>query len=434
MTAAMPLPTLPVSAVLPDLAQALEKAQAAVLVAPPGAGKTTLAPLHLLDAPFMGKGKIILVEPRRLAARASARRMAEILGESISETVGWRMRLDTKVSARTRIEVVTEGVFSRMILSDPELAGVSLVIFDEFHERSLDGDFGLALCLDVQGALREDLRLLVMSATIDGARVAALLEDAPVIESEGRAFPVEIRHRDRAGTEAIEDAMAATIREALAEETGSILAFLPGQREIHRVAERLEGRVPAHVVVAPLYGAMEGAAQDLAVRPAPQGTRKIVLATSIAETSLTIDGVRVIVDSGLSRQPVFEPATGLSRLATVRVSRGPGGAHAGRRRDPALAGRTDGRARPLRPAGDPRRRSLGPRSRLRGLGPCRPFRTRLPRSAAGTRHHGGPATSHDARRTGTGRAADGDGRGHAGDAAAAAPGSHGCRGPCRGPH
>ena len=209
MTAAMPLPTLPVSAVLPDLAQALEKAQAAVLVAPPGAGKTTLAPLHLLDAPFMGKGKIILVEPRRLAARASARRMAEILGESISETVGWRMRLDTKVSARTRIEVVTEGVFSRMILSDPELAGVSLVIFDEFHERSLDGDFGLALCLDVQGALREDLRLLVMSATIDGARVAALLEDAPVIESEGRAFPVEIRHRDRAGTEAIE--VASTI-------------------------------------------------------------------------------------------------------------------------------------------------------------------------------------------------------------------------------
>ena len=334
MTAAMPLPTLPVSAVLPDLAQALEKAQAAVLVAPPGAGKTTLAPLHLLDAPFMGKGKIILVEPRRLAARASARRMAEILGESISETVGWRMRLDTKVSARTRIEVVTEGVFSRMILSDPELAGVSLVIFDEFHERSLDGDFGLALCLDVQGALREDLRLLVMSATIDGARVAALLEDAPVIESEGRAFPVEIRHRDRAGTEAIEDAMAATIREALAEETGSILAFLPGQREIHRVAERLEGRVPAHVVVAPLYGAMEGAAQDLAVRPAPQGTRKIVLATSIAETSLTIDGVRVIVDSGLSRQPVFEPATGLSRLATVRVSKASADQRAGR------AGRT----------------------------------------------------------------------------------------------
>ncbi|MEE2951790.1 MAG: ATP-dependent helicase HrpB [Pseudomonadota bacterium] len=329
------LPILPVSAVLPDLAQALEKAQAAVLVAPPGAGKTTLAPLHLLNASFMGDGKIILVEPRRLAARASARRMAEILGESISETVGWRMRLDTKVSARTRIEVVTEGVFSRMILSDPELSGISLVIFDEFHERSLDGDFGLALCLDVQGALREDLRILVMSATIDGARVAALLKGAPVIESEGRAFPVDIRHRERAGTEAIEDAMAAAIREALADETGSILAFLPGQREILRVAERLEGRVPASVVVAPLYGAMEGVAQDLAVRPAQRGTRKIVLATSIAETSLTIDGVRVVIDSGLSRQPVFEPATGLSRLSTVRVSKASADQRAGR------AGRTE---------------------------------------------------------------------------------------------
>ena len=439
MTAAMPLPTLPVSAVLPDLAQALEKAQAAVLVAPPGAGKTTLAPLHLLDAPFMGKGKIILVEPRRLAARASARRMAEILGESISETVGWRMRLDTKVSARTRIEVVTEGVFSRMILSDPELAGVSLVIFDEFHERSLDGDFGLALCLDVQGALREDLRLLVMSATIDGARVAALLEDAPVIESEGRAFPVEIRHRDRAGTEAIEDAMAATIREALAEETGSILAFLPGQREIHRVAERLEGRVPAHVVVAPLYGAMEGAAQDLAVRPAPQGTRKIVLATSIAETSLTIDGVRVIVDSGLSRQPVFEPATGLSRLATVRVSKASADQRAGR------AGRTQAgvairlwraeQTAALAPFDPPEILAAD----LSGLVlDCAAWGLADPSELAFLDPPPEPAITEARRLLTTLGALGQDGRltemGHAGDAAAAAPGSHGCRGPCRGPH
>ncbi|MDY8107670.1 ATP-dependent helicase HrpB [Fulvimarina sp. 2208YS6-2-32] len=333
------LPTLPVSAVLPALGDALSANGAAVLVAPPGAGKTTLAPLFLLDALLAGGDRILLVEPRRLAARAAARRMAEILGETVGETVGWRMRLDTNVSAKTRIEVVTEGVFTRMILSDPELSGVALVIFDEFHERSLDGDFGLALALDVQGALREDLRLLVMSATLDGARVARLLGEAPVIESEGRAFPVEVRYRDHAGTERIEDVMVAAIREALADETGSILAFLPGQREIQRTAERLDDRVPAGVVVAPLFGAMDGAAQDRAVRPAPRGERKVVLATSIAETSLTIDGVRVVIDSGLSRRPRFEPATGLSRLETVRVSQASAAQRAGRagRTEPGIA-------------------------------------------------------------------------------------------------
>ncbi|RFC63035.1 ATP-dependent helicase HrpB [Fulvimarina endophytica] len=331
------LPRLPVSHSLDDLSTALGERRSAVLVAPPGAGKTTLVPLHLLGGG--SPGTILLVEPRRLAARAAARRMAEIARETVGETIGWRMRLDTKVSARTRIEVVTEGVFTRMILGDPELAGVCAVIFDEFHERSLDGDFGLALALDVQGALREDLRILVMSATLDGARVSSLLGDAPVITSEGRGFPIEIRHREHPGTERIEDAMASAIREILATETGSVLAFLPGQREIERVAERLAGRLAANTILAPLYGAMDGAAQDLAIRPAPAGQRKVVLATSIAETSLTIDGVRVVIDSGLSRRPRFEPATGLSRLETVRVSKASADQRAGRagRTEPGIA-------------------------------------------------------------------------------------------------
>lgn len=306
-----------------------------MLVAPPGAGKTTLVPLHLLAHPRLKTGRILLVEPRRLAARAAARRMAELLGEAVGETVGWRMRLDTKVSARTRIEVVTEGVFTRQILSEPDLPGVCAVLFDEFHERSLDADLGLALALDVQGALREDLRLIVMSATLDGARVAALLgEGVPILKSEGRAFPVTVKHRDRPGTERIEDTVAGAVREALAEETGSLLVFLPGQAEIARTAERLAPLAGPTLVVAPLFGAMDGAAQDLAIRPAPPGIRKIVLATSIAETSITIDGVSVVIDSGLRRQPVFEPSTGLSRLETVRVSRAGAEQRAGR------AGRT----------------------------------------------------------------------------------------------
>ena len=335
----VPLPDLPVKDVLGDLSAAMAARGRAVLVAPPGAGKTTLVPLAFLAEPWLGDGKIILVEPRRLAARAAARRMADLLGETVGDTVGWRMRLDTKVSRRTRIEVVTEGVFTRMILSDPELSGVSAVLFDEFHERSLDGDFGLALAIDVASALREDLKILVMSATLDGARVATLLGDAPgdpvaVVESHGRAFPVTLRYRDRPGTEPVEDAVVAAIRTALTEESGSLLVFLPGQREIERVAERLRPVVGETVDVAPLYGAMEGAAQDRAVRPAPEGRRKVVLATSIAETSLTIDGVSVIVDTGLRRQPVFEPATGLSRLETVRISRAAADQRAGR------AGRT----------------------------------------------------------------------------------------------
>ncbi|WP_245195575.1 ATP-dependent helicase HrpB [Aureimonas populi] len=325
-------------AVLPRLAEALKASRKAVLVAPPGAGKTTLVPLDLLGRDLPA-GKIVLVEPRRLAARAAASRMATLLGESVGDTVGWRMRLDTRVSASTRIEVVTEGVFTRMVLSDPELSGIGAVLFDEFHERSLDGDFGLALALDVAGALREDLRILVMSATLDGARVARLLGDAPVIEAQGRAFPVEIRHRDRPGTQAIEDAVAEAVLDAVRDEEGSVLAFLPGQREIERTASRLDGRLPAGVVLAPLYGALDQKTQDMAVRPMEGGARKVVLATSIAETSLTIEGVRIIVDSGLSRRPVFEPATGLSRLATVRVSRASAEQRAGRagRTEPGIA-------------------------------------------------------------------------------------------------
>ncbi|MEX2372183.1 MAG: DEAD/DEAH box helicase, partial [Dehalococcoidia bacterium] len=233
------LPDLPVTAALPALSAALDDAGSAVLVAPPGAGKTTLAPLHLLAAQMRGAGMIVLLEPRRLAARAAARRMADLLGEKPGETVGYTMRLDRKVSAKTRVLVVTEGVMARMILDDPELSGIAAIIFDEFHERSLDGDFGLALALDVRQGLRPDLRLLVMSATIDGARVAGLMGGAPVIESEGRSFPVDVRYRERPAGEAIEAAMARAIRDALAAEEGSVLAFLPGQREIERVADAI---------------------------------------------------------------------------------------------------------------------------------------------------------------------------------------------------
>ncbi|MER9402716.1 ATP-dependent helicase HrpB [Mesorhizobium caraganae] len=329
-----PLPELPVSAVLPALSEALGAGNSAVLVAPPGAGKTTLVPLALLDTPWLGAGKIILLEPRRLAARAAARRMAELLGEEPGATVGYAMRMENRTSARTKILVVTEGVLARMILDDPELPGVSAVIFDEFHERSLDGDFGLALALDVQGALRPDLRLLVMSATLDGARVAKLLSGAPVIESAGRAFPVDIRYDERPAGVPVEDAMAKAIRSALAEESGSVLAFLPGQREIERTAERLQDRLSADTDIVPLYGQLDNRAQDAAIKPAPPGRRKVVLATSIAETSITIDGVRVVIDSGLSRLPRYEPASGLTRLETVRVSRASADQRAGR------AGRT----------------------------------------------------------------------------------------------
>jgi len=268
----LPVPVLPVHDVLPEIMAALSDGNRAVLSAPPGAGKTTIVPLVLLDQPWCS-GKIILLEPRRLAARAAAGRMAALLGEQVGETVGYRMRLDNRISGRTRIEVVTEGVFARMVLEEPELAGISAVIFDEFHERSLDADFGLALALDVQSALREDLRVLVMSATLDVERVAALLDHPPVIVSEGRSFPVEIRHRDRPTGERIEDSVTSAILAAHGGEEGSILAFLPGQGEILRTAERLEGRFGPETLIAPLYGNLSQADQDLAIRPACSGCR-----------------------------------------------------------------------------------------------------------------------------------------------------------------
>ncbi|ANL44817.1 ATP-dependent RNA helicase HrpB [Rhizobium phaseoli] len=339
MTISPSLPELPVSHVLPAIGVALAEQKRAVLSAPPGAGKTTLVPLYLLEQAWRGDGRIILLEPRRLAARAAASRMASLIGQQVGGTVGYRMRLDNRISAATRIEVVTEGVFARMVLDDPELSGVSTVIFDEFHERSLDADFGLALALDVQSALREDLRLLVMSATLDIERVAALLEDPPVIESLGRSFPIDIRYQDRPGGERIEDAVTRAIVEAHASETGSILAFLPGQAEITRTAERLQGRFGPETLIAPLYGNLGQKEQDAAIRPAAAGMRKIVLATSIAETSITIDGVRIVIDSGLQRLPVFEASTGITRLETVRVSRASADQRAGRagRTEPGIA-------------------------------------------------------------------------------------------------
>ena len=336
-----PLTPLPIDDVLGTLRSALAADSNAVLVAPPGAGKTTRVPLALLDELWAKGKRLILLEPRRLAARAAAARMAATLGEKVGETIGLRVRLTSLVSKRTRIEVVTEGVFTRMILDDPALDGVAAVLFDEFHERSLDADLGLAFALDAQQGLREDLRLLVMSATLDGARVRVLLgrsshDQAPLIAGQGRAFPVATRYVGRNPGARIEDEVTRVTLDALASESGSILVFLPGQGEIRRVAEALGARIKRpDVDIAPLYGALDSRAQDLAITPAPAGRRKIVLATSIAETSLTIEGVCVVVDSGLMRVPVYEPDVGLTRLETVRISR----ANADQRR--GRAGRTE---------------------------------------------------------------------------------------------
>lgn len=309
---------LPIAEVLPRLREVLARERCAVLEAPPGAGKTTAVPLALLGAEWLAGRAIVMLEPRRLAARAAARRMAALLGEEVGQTVGYRVRQDSRVSKATRIEVVTEGILTRRLQSDPELAGVGCVIFDEFHERSLHADLGLALTLEVRAALRDDLRLLVMSATLDGAPVAALMGGAPVIASAGRAFPVATRFLPGSGRP--HEQAAAAIRRALREEEGSVLAFLPGEGEIRRVQGALGG-LPPEVEVCPLYGALPAEAQDRAIRPAPPGRRKVVLATAIAETSLTIEGVRVVVDAGLSRRARFDPRAGMDRLVTTRVSR-----------------------------------------------------------------------------------------------------------------
>ncbi len=310
---------------LPALAAALRDGNRAVLEAPPGAGKTTRVPLALLDEPWLGGQKLVMLEPRRLAARAAARRMAQTLGERAGGTVGYRVRLDSRVSARTRIEVVTEGVLTRMLQDDPALDGVGCVVFDEFHERNLPSDLGLALALESQTALRPGLRLVVMSATLDGERVAALLAEggqpAPLVRSEGRAFPVETHYLDRTPQGRTEDLAARAVRRAMAETDGDALVFLPGAGEIRRTEERLREGLPTDVDLAPLFGALPAAEQDRAIAPSPTGRRKVVLATDIAETSLTIEGVRVVVDAGLARRPRFDPASGMTRLETVRVSR-----------------------------------------------------------------------------------------------------------------
>ncbi len=311
----------PVDGVIPQLSEALTLGSAAILVAEPGAGKTTRVPLKLLGSSWLGSKKIVMLEPRRLAARAAAKRMAETLGEEIGETVGYTVRLDRKVSSKTRIEVVTEGILTRRLQNDPELKDAGLVIFDEFHERSLDGDLGLALTLDMRQGLREDLRLLIMSATLDAAKLSEHLQGASVIRATGRMFPVETRYIDKTTRQTISaDACKATQR-ALQETKQSILVFLPGEAEIRRTEEMLNAaNLPPNVVVRPLYGAMGFAEQDAALHPAPEGTRKIVLATTIAETSLTIEGIGTVIDTGFKRTPRFDPASGMTALETVRVS------------------------------------------------------------------------------------------------------------------
>lgn len=314
---------LPIHAVLPELLDVLRSASNAVLVAPPGAGKTTAVAPALLLEPWCS-GEILLLSPRRLAARAAAERIAEIAGEKVGGTIGYATRLDSKRSARTRLTVLTEGIFRNRIQADPELAGVSAVLFDEVHERSLDSDFGLALALDAQQALRPDLRIVAMSATLDGARFAALMgpgngRNAALVESEGRSFPITLRHLGRSAEKRIEDEMAAAIRRALSEAEGSLLAFLPGVAEIERTAERIEP-LPDGIMLHRLHGSLEPAAQRAAIAPPPPGTRKVVLATSIAETSLTLEGVRIVVDSGLARRPRYDRAAGVTRLVTERAS------------------------------------------------------------------------------------------------------------------
>lgn len=319
---ASPAAPLPVDEAIPALRDALRRGTAAVLQAPPGAGKTTRVPLALLDEPWLAGRRIVMLEPRRIATRAAARRMSATLAEAVGDTVGYRVRMESRVGPRTRVEVVTEGILTRRIQRDPELADVGLLIFDEFHERSIHADLGLALALQTQEVLRDDLRILVMSATLDGAAVARLLGDAPVITSEGRQFPVELRWTPPRDGQRIEGATASAVREALRRETGDVLVFLPGAGEIRRTVSMLEQEsLPAGTRVLPLFGDLPPAAQDEAIAPSAPGTRKVVVATSIAETSLTIEGVRVVVDAGLARVPRFSPRTGMTRLATVKVTR-----------------------------------------------------------------------------------------------------------------
>ncbi|WP_277591942.1 ATP-dependent helicase HrpB [Pseudomonas chlororaphis] len=327
--------SLPIDEVLPALREALATRHEAVLEAPPGAGKTTRVPLALLNEPWLAGQRILMLEPRRLAARAAAERLASELGEKVGETVGYRIRLDSKVGPNTRIEVVTEGILTRRLQDDPALEGVGLLIFDEFHERSLDADLALALSLNGRDLFRDEqpLKILLMSATLEGERLAGLLDDAPILRSEGRMFPVDVRWgRPFQPGEFIEPRLVQTLLDALNDESGSVLVFLPGQAEIRRVHQQLAdalGERP-EILLCPLHGELDLAAQRAAIEPAPPGKRKVVLATNIAETSLTIDGVRVVVDAGLARVPRFDPGSGMTRLDTQRVSRASATQRAGR--------------------------------------------------------------------------------------------------------
>ena len=335
---------LPVEACVADVRVALGTTGAAVLQAPPGAGKTTIVPLRLLEEPWLDGGRIVVLEPRRLAARAAARRMAALLGEEVAATVGYRTRDERRVGPTTRIEVVTEGILTQQIQRDPSLAGVGLVVFDEIHERNLQADLALALVLDARPVLRPDLRLLAMSATLDTDRVAALLGSTPVpaptVRSEGRSFPVDVRWRPPDPRDRPADAVAAAVRHALATEDGDVLVFLAGAADIRRVGALLGGGTSrsgplADVDVRPLFGALSTAEQDAALAPSPPGRRRVVLSTDIAETSLTVAGVRVVIDSGQVRTPQFDPRTGLTRLSTGPNSRASADQRAGR------AGRTE---------------------------------------------------------------------------------------------
>ncbi|MBU6246361.1 MAG: ATP-dependent helicase HrpB [Xanthomonadaceae bacterium] len=324
-----PPPAFPITPLLPGIRDALTAHPRLVLEAPPGAGKTTQVPLALLDAPWLEGRKILMLEPRRIAARAAAQFMAQQLGEPVGQTVGYAIRFESRTSAATRIEVVTEGILTRLIQDDPELAGIGAIIFDEFHERHLAGDLGAALALDVQGTLRPDLRLLVMSATLDGERIAQWL-DAPRISSPGRSFPVRIEHPPARAQETLEQHLARTVRQALAENTGDVLVFLPGRREIARAQIVLDHTLDASVELVPLHGELSLVEQQLALGMAEPGTRRVVLATNVAESSVTLPGICAVVDSGLAREPRFDPNSGFTRLETVAISQASADQRAGR--------------------------------------------------------------------------------------------------------
>jgi len=325
--------TLPIEEALPELRRTLAQQSAVVLQAPPGAGKTTLVPLALLDEPWLAGKRIVMLEPRRLAARAAAGRMSQLRGEAVGETIGYRIRFESKISEATRIEVLTEGILTRRLQNDPALEGVGLVIFDEFHERHLHADLALALCVDSQHGLRDDLKILVMSATLDGEAVSRLLNQAPIVSSAGRSFPVEVSYLPRDPEGRLPVTVAAAVQRAVEEQEGDVLVFLPGAGEIRRTQDLLEGMLGGSADLLPLYGDLPWESQQRAIQPG-SGRRRIVLATPIAETSLTIEGVRIIVDSGFARVPQFDPVSGLSRLVTQRISRASAEQRAGR------AGRT----------------------------------------------------------------------------------------------